>query len=341
VYPLTVEAGSGSCVIRIERITDAEAVVACTGDDVQSTPMIHKFVYDLREKKLVGRFSYSPFRIYRVFPDAGGAVFAGSDSAQLVAISYQPGSGQPFRVLTENEARPWLARLRVSDGTIGEERKRIVNIEPDEFRPVHFGPFTLDQEKGNSFGPRLVIINGQTRYELPQSTYDAFAAARPARVKNGYVGSNTEFDERIGPYQVQDGKLWFGKTFYDGEGTTGVGGFGYFDPADRKYHLFPPPEIADWSVTAILVEPDTVWTALALRGEYGGPSGGVLQFDRQSQNVRKFAMPDFGEQFLRVGNDLLLATSGGIAVIHDGQVTRYFIDRDATGRLFVVPSRAN
>lgn len=341
VYPLTVETGSGSCVIRVERITSAESVVACTGDDVQSTPMNHKFVYDWREKKLAGRFSYSPFRMYRVFADAGGAVFVGGDSQRVIAISYQPGSGQPFRVLNEAEARPWVARLRTSEGTVGEERKRILYVEPEEFHPVHFGAFKLDQENGNSFGPRLAVMDHQTRYELPQSSYDAFAAARPARVKNNYVRANTEFDERIGPYQVADAKLWFGKTFYDGEGTTGVGGFGYFDPADRKYHLFAPSEIADWSVTAILVEPDTVWTALALRGEYGGPSGGVLRFDRRSEEILKLAMPDFGEQFLRVGNDLLVATSGGMAVIHDGQVTRYFVDRDADGGLHVVPSFAH
>ena len=45
------------------------------------------------------------------------------------------------------------------------------------------------------------------------------------------------FDERIGPWQLTEGTLWFGKTFYDGEGHTGVGGFGYFDAARKAYRL--------------------------------------------------------------------------------------------------------
>ncbi len=342
VYSLTVEAGSGSCVVRVERIASTDIVIACTGDDVQSTPMNHKFVYNVAEKKLVSHFAYAPFRMYRGFVDSGGAVFVGSDSQRLIAIAFRLDSSQLFQVLDDVQARPWLARLHASVGTVGEERKRILYLEPEEFHPVRFGTFSLDREEGNSFGPRLAITGqrgGKTvHYELPQSSYDAFAAARPERVTNNYVRANTEFDERIGPYQIEGGKLWFGKTFYDGEGTSGVGGFGYFDPAGRKYRLFAPAEVADWSVSAILVEPGTVWTALVRRGEYGGPSGGVLQFDLRTETVHRFGMPDFGEQFLRVGSDLLVATTGGVAVIHGGQVARYFVDRTADGRVRVIPS---
>ncbi len=253
VYQLAVEAGPGNCTVRIDRVTSTDTVLACTGD-VQSKPLNHKFIYDVRSKRLIADFSYSPFAIHRGFPNAGGAVFVGSDSQRLIAVAFQPGDDPPFRIVDEAEARPWLARIRTSEGTVGVERKRFLYIQPDEFKPVHFGAFTLDQEAGNSFGPRLLVteVKGtQTlRYELPQSTYDEFAAARPERVKNGYIRDNTEFDERIGPWQIEDGKLWFGKTFYDGEGMTGVGGFGYFDPADRKFHLFALPQIADWSIAA-------------------------------------------------------------------------------------------
>jgi hypothetical protein len=342
VYSLAVEAGSDGCAVRVDRITSTDSVFACTAGFLQFTPLNHKFVYDVRAKRLVSHFSYSPFSMYRGFANAGGAVFAGSDSQRLIAIAFQPGSPQPFRVLGEVEARPWLARLRTSEGTVGSERKRVLYIEPEEFKPVHFGAFALDREEGVLHDPRLVITEGRgartLRYELPQSTYDAFAAARPARVKDNYVRANAEIEERIGPYQVDEGKLWFGKTFYDGEGKTGVGGFGYFDPADRKYHSFAPPELADWSVLAMLVEPGAVWTALARRGEYGGPSGGVLQYDRRSGSVRKFEVPDLGKQFLRLGDDLLVATSGGVAVISGSQVARYFVDWTSDGRLRVAQS---
>jgi hypothetical protein len=50
--------------------------------------------------------------------------------------------------------------------------------------------------------------------------------------------------------QPEGDKLWFGKTFYDGEGNSGVGGFGYFDTADRQYYLFTPPEVVDCAISA-------------------------------------------------------------------------------------------
>ena len=45
----------------------------------------------------------------------------------------------------------------------------------------------------------------------------------------------------IGPYQIDGARIWFGKNFYDGEGDTGVGAFGYFDTSTRAYTLFSPP----------------------------------------------------------------------------------------------------
>lgn len=48
-----------------------------------------------------------------------------------------------------------------------------------------------------------------------------------------------------------------------------------------------------------------------------------------------------GEQFLRIGEDLLLATTGGVAVIHGNQATRYFVDRSTDGHLSVVPTDVN
>ncbi len=66
---------------------------------------------------------------------------------------------------------------------------------------------------------------------MPQSSYDEFARMRPERVKDGYPREQTKIQESIGPGRCWTGVLWFGKSFYDGEGITGVGGFGYFDTA--------------------------------------------------------------------------------------------------------------
>ncbi|MDX2181326.1 MAG: hypothetical protein SFV18_17155 [Bryobacteraceae bacterium] len=171
---------------------------------------------------------------------------------------------------------------------------------------------------------------------LPQSSYDQFAAARPKRVKNGYTREFTLIEERIGPHQYVDGVLWFGKTFYDGEGITGIGGFGYFDAKTRRYRLFAPPEMADYSATAIRVEPYAIWLALASRGEWSTKGGGILRFDRATERVERWPSRDIVTAFARVGDGLVAATWFGIAALDNGKLRRYFLDKTLDGRWRVV-----
>ena len=338
LYTLAIRPADGNCFARVERVTANGTVIVCAGDNPQSTPLNHKFVYDPRAKALVKYFSYAPFRMAAILPSERGAVFVVSDLETLTAIAYRPESEPQFRILGATEAQPWLAKVRTLEGAVGVAYNRVLQLVSPEFQPVHFGSFTLVHEDGNALGPHLIVREGARRYELPQSTKAAWLAARKVRMFGGPNWPGPEFAEQIGSYQLEDGRLWFGKTFYDGEGASGIGGFGYFDPADRQYHLFTPPEIADWSVTAMLVEPGTVWLSLAHRGEYGGPSGGMLQFDRASQSVRKIDVPDHVARIVRVGGDVLLATDAGIAIVRDGEATRYFVDRTTDGRLRVVAS---
>jgi hypothetical protein len=81
------------------------------------------------------------------------------------------------------------------------------------------------------------------KHPMPQSTYDEFARARPVRVTNGYTRDDTVLEEEPGPYQIAGSRIWFGKTFYDGEGTSGVGGLGYFDTTTSQYAFLP---VSDW-----------------------------------------------------------------------------------------------
>ena len=197
-------------------------------------------------------------------------------------------------------------------GTIGTEAHRIITIEDDK-------------------APPSVAIP-----PLPRTTYDQFAAARPRRVQDGYTREQTtEIQDSVGPWQEEGGRTWFGKTFYDGEGSNGVGGFGYLDWNDGKLHVFTVPEIADWSVSAIAVAPDAVWMTLVANGEWGPSSGGLLRYDRQTVAVRRFEFPDVAVQLIRAGGKILAATDFGIAVVDGDRVKRYFIDRTPDGRLQV------
>jgi hypothetical protein len=313
VYSLGVKSGFQDCAARIERVTATDSVISCQGEKSERYPN-QKWVYDVWAKRLAGQFAYRPFAMNRVFPNAGETVFVGSDTERLVAIKYKADREPAFRVLGDADARPWLARVHSTVGTEGPEARRVIYIENDK-APV----------------PAAVP-------SLPRTTYDQFAAARPGRVKNGYVRAGTELHDSVGCWQQEDGRIWFGKSFYDGEGSTGVGGFGYFDLNERRLHMFAPREIADWSVSAIDVGPDAVWMALVMNGEYGGSSGGLLRYDRQSGVVRRIELRDIAVRLIRVGGKILAATDFGIAVVEGNGVKRYFVDRTADGRLLVAPA---
>jgi len=208
VYKLDIEPGDNGCSAHVEAATATDAVISCAGD---GDPQPYwKFLYDVRSKALVRQFHYNPFSAYRVFPVGEGAVFIASDNDKVLAIEYRAGRTPLFRVLSDAAGRPWIEKVHVSEGTVGFERRRVISIDPEE------------KSLPSTFPP------------LPQSTYDQFAAASPERVKNGYVRQGTEIHESPGPWQREGEKVWFGKTFYDGEGSTGVGGFGYFDLATHS-----------------------------------------------------------------------------------------------------------
>lgn len=319
VYLLGTKSGFPDCAARIERVTATDSVISCRGEKSAQFPN-QKWVYDVRAKSLVRQFSYQPFAMYRLFPKPAGAskpdgaVFVGSDRQRLIAVEYNPDERLAFRVLSNAAAQPWIGRVHISAGTEGLPPSNVIYIENDEARLPVAVP------------------------ALPRTTYDQFAAARHQRVKDGYRREGTELNESIGPWQREGGRIWFGKTFYDGEGSTGVGGFGYFDEKEKKLQLFNPPEIADWSVSALDVTLDAVWMALVNNGEYGGSSGGLLRYDRHTSAARRVPLPDIALRLHHINGKLLAATDFGFAVVEGEQITRVFVDQTTDGQWRVIPA---
>ena len=341
VYRVAVEKGPKDvdCTARLERATSTEVVISCTPEKGRFGPM-RKFVYDSRAKAMVKQFDYSPYGMARIFVSGERAVFVGTNYDRLIAVEYDPARTPAFRVLKGAGEAQWTKRVPTSTGTVGLEMRREIYIEPSPFEETHFGrEGRFAVTKGGA--PVESTSRGAIGYAAPQSTYDEFASARPGRVRDGYGRAGTTIDEHIGPWQIEGDRLWFGKTFYDGEGNTGVGGFGYFDSLKKQYQIYSPAEIADWSVSAILVEPETVWLALANNGEYGTTAGGMLAFDRRTQEIEKFDVPDVAQSIARVGEHLVLATAFGPAVLDQRQVKRYFVDETSDGRRYVAEAVAD
>lgn len=177
---------------------------------------------------------------------------------------------------------------------------------------------------------------------VPQTTYDDFAAVRPQRVRDGYRREFTEFHEEVGPTQSFGGKIWFGKTFYDGEGHTGVGGFGTFEPTRQQLTLMRLPQLNDFSASAILVDETTVWLGLVHRTEYNDITGGLLRYDRDTETARVLPTPGKVVQIVRIKGQTLIAHHLGFDVIdEDGRWTRFLVDKTSDGRVRVTTAESN
>jgi hypothetical protein len=204
------------------------------------------------------------------------------------------------------------------------------------FQPQSFGPdgkFHV-QHSQDSFGMRshgvieMLAGNHSKFYPLPQSTVGEFLRLRS---NNSFVKQSTpvspanyQREEVIGPSQLEGGKLWFGKSFYDGEGCRGVGAFGYFDTATRSYTLFSPPEVVDYEVSAILIQPDAVWLGLDVFEEDISTSpGGLLRWDLATQKAQKYPLEFVIQDIQAEGDSLRLKTRNGYALFHDGEVHRF------------------
>jgi len=320
------------CFARIVHITAGQLVVSCTGEKTAYVSL--NFVFDIRSRKLVSHFSYSPFWTARVLPGKSGPRFVMADYHRLLLVDIDP-TGAP-RVTPAAEAQPVLAQVPMEENIVGDQTLRVPAAPPDPF--AAFGPgrrfhFAMEKNKYGSEYPVLSEGQGAARktYALPQTDLATWQRARPDETRNYLHPDQAEMNEQVGPHQVEGGRLWFGKTFYNGEGATGLGGFGYFDTATATYHLMAPPEIYAWSVSAILVEPDCVWLALYHRGEYGDTAGGLLRWDRNAATLQSFPVKSIITAMAWQGDTLYLGATDGIVTLEAGRILSYFVDRNADG----------
>lgn len=203
---------------------------------------------------------------------------------------------------------------------------------------VAFGPggrFRLERSK-DDFGARShgiveMLPSGATKlYPLPQSTFADYmrlraedAGSNDARL-NPVTPDRYDRQEVIGPYQIEGGKIWFGKSYYDSEGSRGVGAFGYFDTATRAYTLFSPLEIARYENSAILVEARQVWLGLdRFIEDISTEPGGLARWDRATHAIRFYPLEFAVSQIRREGESLRLETRYGYALFRDGNVRRF------------------
>ena len=161
---------------------------------------------------------------------------------------------------------------------------------------------------------------GPRFHPFPNPNYELFRKYRPRRVAEGYTRENTTIRMDVGPFQLEGTRLWFGTSFYDGEGYTGVGGLGYLDLKTRTYYVEYNKALADWSTSSIYVENDYTWLGLVRHPEGEDFSGGLVRYSRKTGKTRTYAVPAVINVIFRVGKHLYLGTSDGIYVLANNKL---------------------
>ena len=295
-------------------------------------PIEHlKFTFDLRTKKLTGQMKFGPFPATQVVYGHGTPLFVFEDAGKPLVLQTQAYDRPGFTVIAGAKAKELVQSYAGTSASPWPERRKAVRFGArDRFALGEQLPADLESIRTWSTITER-SGSGLLLHPLPQSTYNQFAVKRPRRVEDGYGPARTTIAEEIGPNQIVGDRLWFGKHFYDGEGTTGVGGFGYFDTVSGKYVLFSPPEIIDWSVDALLSEGNDLWLALGEFTEGYGRSGGLLRWNISTGQARRFETGCRVHQIIRHGNRLFLATDLGVAILENGNLQLYAINKTSDG----------
>lgn len=109
---------------------------------------------------------------------------------------------------------------------------------------------------------------------------------RVTRAMVAHYSANQNLDEvesEIGAAVVAENKLWFGMSFYGGEGTDGMGGIGFFDPKLKKIGLLRHPVLAYCSAKSIQVTPSEIVVLTHAQGELGeGICNGLVRINRKT-----------------------------------------------------------
>ncbi|HEX4841134.1 MAG TPA: hypothetical protein VFV60_03110, partial [bacterium] len=88
---------------------------------------------------------------------------------------------------------------------------------------------------------------------------------------------------------------------------------------------------ADWSASAIHVEPNAIWLGLASYGEGATVAGAVATYDSRTGKVMRYSLPVHVNVIRRFENGLYMGTSEGISIVVDNKVEHLRFEVDVDG----------
>lgn len=116
-----------------------------------------------------------------------------------------------------------------------------------------------------------------------------------------------EIGQQVSDWTERDGFVWFGISFYSGEGLDGVGGIGRFDPLLNKTMIRRPKAILDSSINRIVHDGEWLWFGTVGHYECAGdpPTHGLMRYKWATDQIESFEGKEDGPCGFSV-HDLLL-----------------------------------
>ncbi len=111
--------------------------------------------------------------------------------------------------------------------------------------------------------------------------------------------------------------IWFLIDFYDGEGSTGVGGIGMFDTTTKRLGVFRDSLLSDCSGGLLEHDGDMLYICTTLSSEYGPyPDRGLIVLDVRNMTMAQVAIPMLNDSYFLaeqiIGNTLWMLTDKAI-----------------------------
>lgn len=157
---------------------------------------------------------------------------------------------------------------------------------------------------------------GFINYFLPQPKLDFVMKQRPHA-----LGDTAE--HLIGPYWVEDDKIWFGLSYAENDGYTGIGGIGYFDLNSKNYYINYLKEIIDWSSSAIYKDGDLIYLgASTMSDDYVIP-GGIFRYNLKSSELNIYRIPSFTYNIYKHDGKFYIGANNGFYILTNYSI--YFV----------------
>jgi hypothetical protein len=191
-----------------------------------------------------------------------------------------------------------------------------------------------DQKEAKQRPTARAIAAAECRRRVPyrHPERDEAIALRP----HLRVGPSVE--ETVGPCVEAEGALWFGLTFYEGEGSDGVGGVGRYDVATKQIEVRRPEWVRDKSIDSLAYDGGRLWLGVAQHYEHDGPSWGLATYDWKSGRLERAtgaAAPCGTEvhDLLLTGEELWVTTDLALARLDlaSNRWSHYTVRRDGSG----------